>query len=121
MAIPRSLRKKYLDGKELFYLYHVEMGKGGSLNKLRDNLFKNGIYNPETGRPFLTSGIFQSMWRWALTNFKESEPIYKTYLRDLGMFMDDAVWRDLIRKRVKSYLNKTQQRKFYEDNPEYVE
>ena len=119
MSIPRSLRKRYLDGKELFYRYHVEMGKGGSLQKLRDWLYSQGIYNPDTGRPFLTSAIFQSMWRWALTNFDEAKPIYEKFLLEFGVRMEDEQWRDLIRKRAKSYLNKTQKKKFFSDYPEY--
>lgn len=120
MARPFGLRQKLLDGRMLFYHYYEEMGKGTSLNKMARWLYKQGIYNQDTGEEFSTSAIFQAIWRWALQNLEESEPVIKKWLlNNYGEVWSDEQWKHIITERVKRYLNKTQKRNFYDAHPEY--
>ena len=121
MAKPFHLREKYLDGKELFYRFYEQMGKASSLNKLQKILYNEGTYNPETGRPFGTSALFQAMWRWALMpeNFEEASAVYKKYLLEYGEVVDDATWKTMINERIYRYLNKGNQKKFFKAYPDY--
>lgn len=119
MAKPRGLRKKVLDGKELFYRFYVEMGKASSLPKLAKALQREGIYNYDLGKAFTTGAIFMSMWRWALQNLDEALPVYKKYILEFGEIIPEDDLKAAIVVRVECYLNKTQKREFYEKHPEY--
>ena len=120
MAIPRTAKNNYLDGRDLFYRLYEKMGRGGSLNKLQWQLYNEGIFNTENGKPYSTSAIFQSIWRWMLNNLDEAKPIYKNYILMFGEDFDEDIWTKNVAQRVNSYFTKAQARKFFRDHPEYA-
>lgn len=108
-----------LDGKECFYILYVEMGRGGSLQKLGKHLKNKGVYNAENGKPYSTSALFQSIWRWVLNNIEEAEPIYKNYILSFGRPWNEEKWRMLIHTRAVTYLTRAQARRFFERHPRF--
>lgn len=114
-----SWRKMEIDGKEAFYLRYVEMGTAGSWTKVRDHYKNKGKVSSETGKPFKTMGFYHSAWRWAVRNIEEAKEIYTKYCLMYGESLGEN-WVDVINQRAKRYLNKKEQREFFEKHPEYV-
>jgi hypothetical protein len=94
------------------------MGKGGSYKKLSKALFKEGIYNLDTGRAFTADAIFKAIWRWALKNLDESMPIVKAYELQFGVYRTDKEWIDRLKTRF-YLLTEAQQREVLNEHPEY--
>jgi hypothetical protein len=119
MAKPISMIHTGLDGKKLFYLLYKEMGRGGTLDKVAEHMYNRGIYNTEIGKPYSTSAIFQSIWRWLLYNLDEAKPVYKNYILLFGEDFDEDLWKAIIAQRAEIYLTPAQARRFFVEHPEY--
>jgi len=118
MAKSSDFLEKKLFGRELFYLYYVDMGTGASYKKISLQLYRNGVYNENTGKPFTPTGIYKAIWRWALMNLDEALPIVKEYELKFGVIRSDELWKRTIQKKI-HLLCVWERAKFHRDHPEY--
>ena len=72
MGLPRSIARK-LDDEELFNLYYIEMGKGGSIPKIRNRLAGKGTH-------VTTSAVWQAINRHLARN--HTDPKVKGAVQD---------------------------------------
>lgn len=70
-----SLRKRNLDGAEIFRIYWEQLGENRSLRLLAEHF----PHNPQTGERLTKDAGYKSMWRWACRpeNEKESYKIFR--------------------------------------------
>ena len=99
---------KYLNGEKLFRYYWEEMGNGRSCVKLAKWAGKQGLKNPNTGKPPSPMAVWFAMWRWALIpeNQKVAYDIYNKAQLDLGGFVSPEQWKEFIKDKASVCLDK---------------
>ena len=111
-------KKKEVDGKEAFLLRYVDMGVGGSWEKVRRHYKNSGKVNSKTGKSFSTMAFYHSAWDWAINNIEEAKEIYTKFCLMYGENLIED-WADVVNQRAKRYLNKPERKEFFEKYPEY--
>jgi len=119
MAIPKTIKRHYLDEEALFRHMYVDMGTAGSLGKLQKWWTQRDGLNPNTKKMFSREAMYQACWRWALRNLVEAKQIYTEYLVQYGIQLTDDMWTTTVRQRAIT-CKKTAARGFFRDNPEYA-
>lgn len=119
MGVPKG-KTLILDDEYLFNKYFIEMGPGGSVNKLWLELKNKGIRNPATGKPITKSGIWQSITRYKVRNWNVPEvknAVLKYYI-DSGWVLTEEEYRDVISQHAHTVFIESQYETFLRDNPE---
>lgn len=104
--------KKQLDNKQCFDLW-VELG---SLQKVSDYLFADGVYNYNSGQPFTIWGVRKAAFAWMLDNLPEGYQRMKEAGSQLSWeeYKIWAVWKSL-----NMIQSTTKMLKFLTDNDLY--
>jgi hypothetical protein len=116
MSIGRKV--KVLDGEEIFKYYYIEMGNARSYPKLVEWITSKYGLNPETGKKFTISSIWQAAWKWAFKNLDEARKIYSEVYLSQGSFLSDAEWWETVSRHAKTILSRPQYKKLIAKYPQ---
>jgi hypothetical protein len=95
--------EKVVDGKYAFDLWL----RFGTLAKVGDQLIKDGIISPRTGRPVTRAAISMSVWRWCIRNPDESFQTIVAYRKAHGITVTRDSWDGELIKHARSALTPT--------------
>lgn len=91
----RAAESKILDDKHCFELW-VEMGDGGSYQKVQHVLASEGVKSPLTGRPPTRQGIWFAIWRYICENQELVRPYFNNAWASHGDILEDDEWKGML-------------------------
>lgn len=119
-----AIRKKILQGDELWEHYYVTMGNARSLDKLAEWATKQWGNNPNTRVGWTKGGVQQAMWFWCFKNcFKDNNYCRNTYAEASAIYrdykpMEDEEWFETLSNRAHAYYTPKQYQKYLRQHPE---
>jgi hypothetical protein len=86
--------KAILDDKYCFDLWN----KLGTLDLVADQLEREGIVNPRTGKPYHLMTVWTAASRWMVENPEKS----RKYFTVIAAYLDDESWEEFLVERAMS-------------------
>lgn len=106
-----TLRRRNLDGEEIFTTYWKEMGDARSLSTLAEQFPRN----PLTGERITKDAGYKAMWRWACRPENETKA-YNIFRRSaLGSQPEwtPSRWHDELKEKARWALTPAQYKRWY--------
>ena len=106
-----TLRKRNLNGEDIFRTYWEEMGNARSLRALAEKFPRN----PVTGERLTVDAGYKSMWRWACRPENEKAAYHIFRKSPLGRDPEwtPERWHAELKEKARWALTKTQYRRWY--------
>ncbi len=106
-----SLRRRSLNGAEIFRIYWEQMGEARSLKILASTFPRSSV----TGKRITKDAGYKAMWRWACRpeNEKESYRIFRSTAFGRGPEWSSIRWHDELAEKARWALTPRQYEEWY--------
>jgi hypothetical protein len=101
----RAAKARILDDKHCFELW-VNMGEGGSYQKVQRALAAEGLISPLTGRAPTRQAIWFAVWKYICENQELVRPYFNNAWAAHGEILSDDEWMGMLTRHSRQAFSK---------------